>query len=352
MHRSPIIVPAILLLLVACLLVAGCSDSGSTDQTAQPGDTSAAPTTGGVLFTAGDVVKSPSASTDVAWLVIGYDPATDMYERALIYPNAGGSWGYRADTRTEKTSRSLMEKVYTEKVATVDPSSVLVVTPTTVATEVTPSATQTAAATATTEAPRAPVITKIIPDKGYAGTTVTISDLVGNNFEYGANVTLSRSGSAAITATDVRVLSNKSILCQFAIPANAVAGSWDVTVTNLDGRSSTFTNIFSVNRDLSMVTTTLSVSTGTIPITNIDPPVAHVGNNEFAITGSNFQNGATVKLQYSGKPDIEARDTIWNSNTSIRCFITIPVGSFGTWDLVVTNPDSSYGRLINGMSIV
>ncbi len=43
-------------------------------------------------------------------LIMGYDPATDMYERALIYPNADGSWGYRRNSNTEKASRAVHGK--------------------------------------------------------------------------------------------------------------------------------------------------------------------------------------------------------------------------------------------------
>ena len=38
-----------------------------------------------------------------------------------------------------------------------------------------------------------------------------------------------------------------------------------------------------------------------------------------------------------------AREAIWNSETSMQCFIDIPAGSFGDWDVVITNPDKSYG---------
>ncbi|MDD1684543.1 MAG: hypothetical protein LUQ19_01490 [Methanoregula sp.] len=354
MHRTPVIVPFLAFLLCICLLVAGCSSPDTTNQTAQPGDTSTTTTTGGALFTAGDIVKNPNAGSDVAWLVIGYDPATDKYERALIYPNADSSWGYRTDTRTDTASRSVMEKVYTEKLANLAPSSVPVVTPTTMIPEATPSAAKTVTATATTEVPLAPVIKKIIPDKGYAGTTVSISDLSGNNFAYGVNVTLSHSGSATIRASDVRVLSNKSLMCKFAIPADAVAGSWDVTVTNLDGRTSTFTNIFSVNRDPSLVTTTAALSAGTVPITIIDPPFAtSCGYKDFTVTGSKFQNGAGVTLRRTDKPDIVAKTVIVDGDTRLRFFIDIPTGSMGFWDFIITNPDQTYGKLMgtNGFEV-
>jgi hypothetical protein len=192
---------------------------------------------------------------------------------------------------------------------------------------------------------------KIIPDKGDAGTTVQVTDLVGDNFRNGANVTLSRAGSNEIKATGVRAVTPKSITCTFAIPADAPAGSWDVVVTNPDGQSDRYTNIFDMHRTANALTTTLATSAGTLPISSIDPPVGHVGNNQFIITGSGFKNGATVKLQKTGFPDMTARETIWTSETSVLCFIDITAGTYGSWDVVVTNPDKTYGSKFGAFSI-
>lgn len=341
MDRTTICVPGLAILLIACLLIAGCSTPDTGDQTVQTTATVA-----GALYSAGDIVKNPKSSASTAWLVIGYDADADSYERALVYPNADGSWGYRMDTRTEKAGRVVMETVYSEIVEHISPSSVPVVTPTEITTVSTTSATTLSAtrtATTTATVSLAPVISKIIPDKGDAGTTVTITDLVGDYFKNGANVSLRRSGSAEIKATGVRAYTPKSITCSIAIPADAVAGAWDVVVTNPDGQSATYTNIFSVHRTAGVLTTTSSTSAGTIPINYIDPSIGHAGNNQIVITGSGFQRGATMKLQKSDKLDLNARETIWNSETSIQCFIDIPVGTAGAWDVVVTNPDKTYG---------
>jgi hypothetical protein len=170
-----------------------------------------------------------------------------------------------------------------------------------------------------------------------------VTDLVGSNFQNAANVTIRRAGSTEIRATGVRAYTPKSITCTLVIPADAAAGAWDVVVTNPDGKSATYTNIFSINRPANPVTTISSNSAGTIPISYIDPSVGHVGNNQLIITGSNFQKGISMKLQRNGRPDITARETDWTSNTTIQCFIDIPQGSFGSWDVVVTNPDTTYG---------
>ena len=127
MHRTSVFVPGVILLLVASILIAGCSISDTTDQTVQPETTITTPATI-AKFAAGDVVNNPSSSAETAWLIIGYNPASDTYERALIYQSADGSWGYRKDSQTETTSRSVFETVYTAKIGAIVPSSVPVVT--------------------------------------------------------------------------------------------------------------------------------------------------------------------------------------------------------------------------------
>jgi hypothetical protein len=348
MDRTTICVPGLILLLVASILIAGCSTSETTDTAAQ----TATPASTGPLFKAGDIVRNPSSTATSAWLVIGYDAASDTYERALIYQNADGSWGYRADDRTEEAKRLVMEKVYTEILTNKRPSSVPIVTPTTIAPEETTWASISVAATTKPTAFTRPAITSIIPDEGYTGTSVSIKNLAGENFVAGTTVALSRNGSTSITATDVRIVTNKSIICTFAIPSDAAVGAWDVIVRNPDGQSVTFSNIFTVHRDMNAATTTSPVSAGTVPITYIDPPFAFAKDyKEFFITGSKFQNGATVKLLKDGKTNIVGTDVRVTSDTQIRCFFDIPYESAGTWDILVTNPDQTYGRRFGGFEV-
>jgi hypothetical protein len=347
MDRTSIFVTGLVILLAISVFVAGCSDSGAPDTVTQALTTTIA----GPLYSEGDIVRNPASPASNPWYVIGYDAASDSYERALVYQNPDGTWGYRSDDRTDKARRAVMEKVYTEIITNRPLSAVPVKTPTTSPTEATARVTVSSAVTTTTTTSQGPKITKIIPDKGDAGTTVQVTDLVGDYFRNGANVTLSRAGSNEIKATGVRAVTPKSITCMFAIPADAPAGSWDVVVTNPDGQSDRYTNIFSVHRTANALTTTLATSAGTLPISGIDPPVGHVGNNQVIITGSGFRNGATVKLQKTGFPDITARETIWTSETSLLCFIDITAGTYGNWDIVVTNPDKTYGSKFGAFSI-
>jgi hypothetical protein len=351
MHRKLSLLSGLLMLLVVCVLITGCTTSSDqVNQTSQP-SVATTQTAGGARYTAGDIVRNPASTATTALLIIRYDPASDTYERALIYPNADGSWGYRSDTQTEKTSRSVIEKVYTELLGHKNPSSVPIGTPTIVTPVETTQVTVLTTA-ATLAAPKPPSITSIIPDTGYAGTSVSIKNLAGENFVAGATAALSRNASNIIRATDVRFVSNKSIVCMFVIPPDAAAGAWDVTVMNPDGQSDTVTNFFEVHRDTSLLTTSGATSSGTVPITSIDPAFAYAHDyKEFVIIGSKFQTGATVKLVRDGKTDIEGSTVRVMSDTEVRCFFDIPYTSMGTWDLVVTNPDQTYGKLSGAFEV-
>jgi len=330
--------PAVaILIIIAGILIAGCSTPDTKDQAVQTTVTPA----DNPKYSVGDIVRNPSSTTATAFLILGYDAATDSYERALVNKNPDGSWGYRIDNRTDSATRVVMEKVYTDIVDSKDPSEVPIVTPT--APPATPTMTWVPLSTATTVVSTAPRITKILPDHGDAGTTVEVTDLVGMNFANPASVRLRRAGSIEIPATSVKAVSNTSITCSIAIPSSAAAGAWDVVVTNPDGQSATYTNIFLVHQTISAGLTTAATSAGTIPIYFIDPAVGHYGDNQITVTGANFQKGAKVTLQKTGMTDITARETDWSGNTTLTVFIAIPRAMNGAWDFRVTNPDGSYG---------
>jgi hypothetical protein len=348
MQRTPVFVPGLVLLLVASILLAGCSTPETTDTAAQ----NATPTSAGPLFTAGDIVRSSTGSDSPAWLVVSYDSGSDSYTRALIYKNTNGAYGYRVNSKTETSQRAMMEKLYAVKITHVTVASVPTAAPTTIAPEETTRAGISATVTAKTTVPKRPSVMKIFPDEGYAGTSVSIKNLAGENFVAGATVLLSRNGSTSIRATDVRTVSNKSIICTFVIPSDAAVGAWDVTVTNPGGQSDTLTNFFTVHHDTGLLTTTSGIFSGTVGITYLDPPFAtSYGTFDFAVTGSKFQNGARVTLKKSGTPDIVANAVIPISDTQMRFIVTVPKGSTGFWDIVINNPDGTYGKWAGGLEI-
>lgn len=65
----------------------------------------------------------------------------------------------------------------------------------------------------------------------------------------------------------------------------------------------------------------------------------------FTITGSNFLDGATVRLAMEGQGDIEAAEVIVDSSTSIRCTFDVANAEEGDWDVVVRNPDGQEALL-------
>ncbi len=70
-----------------------------------------------------------------------------------------------------------------------------------------------------------------------------------------------------------------------------------------------------------------------------------------ALTGTNFQNGATVHLM-KADTNITATNVNVQSSTTITCTFTIPSNvTAGAWDVVITNPDGQYVNYANIFSI-
>lgn len=94
--------------------------------------------------------------------------------------------------------------------------------------------------------PPAPQVTGITPASGMTGTTVSITDLAGSNFDTTSPPTVQlRKGPAILTATSVAVLSSSRIKCNISL-AGTETGAWDVVVTNPDGQSGTGTGLFTI----------------------------------------------------------------------------------------------------------
>ena len=90
-----------------------------------------------------------------------------------------------------------------------------------------------------------PTVTSITPGSGKSGTTVSITNLAGTDFQSGATVKLTKSGEPDIHATGVTVGSSTQITCLFNL-AGASTGQWNVIVANPDAQSGTLSNGFEV----------------------------------------------------------------------------------------------------------
>ena len=355
MNRTAKMITGLLFLIIACVFITACTGNSSTaNTTLQTTLMTTAPSTA-AQYTSGDIVRSPKGSPDTAWLVTGYDTTTDSYERAFVYRNADGTWGYRLDSRTERANRAVMEKVYTEKITNKPLASILIRQSTVSATTAAVSTTQTSSTsttTTTTVSPTGkPTFKKIEPDEGTAGTVISITSLTGTNFQSGATVTLMKLDNPNITATDVNVQSSTWMTCTFTPPSNATAGAWDVVITNPDGQFVRYANIFSMRGSPNPTNTESPADSE--GITSISPTFTNGNDVPMTIIGTNFQQGFTAKMTKSTNTNIEilARSVWWDSATQIKCWFTIPSGSQGTWNVVVTNPDGTTRNLQNGFEV-
>jgi hypothetical protein len=296
-------------ILVAGVFIAGCSSDSSSAATITVPTTAAAQAT---KFVAGDIVGKTSTSTDSVWLIIAYDKTKDQYERALIFKNSGGTWGYRTGNATEKISRVTVDKLYV-KISHVTVTSVPVVTPTVPTT------------IPTTLSGYAPSITSISPTSGATGGSVTVT-ITGANFQSGATVKLVQAGYAPVTATGVSV-SSSSITATFSL-SSLEKGSATIQVTNPDGQIGDLVNKFTIGE--------------AAPVISAVTPVTGIWNSTVAmtITGQNFKEAVLVKLTKDSTELICTSPTTSSDGNKITCNLDIGMSSVGDWTLTVKNIES------------
>lgn len=162
----------------------------------------------------------------------------------------------------------------------------------------------------------APSITSISPNAGPTSGGFNVA-LVGNNFKAGAAVVF-----GGVNATSITVL-NATNMTVIAPPHPA--GAVDIKVTNPDNQTATKTLAFTY-----LLAPTIS---GVSPSSG-----SSLGGTAVAITGANFQAGATVSFGGVAAPSVTV-----SGPTKIQT--TTPAHSAGTVDVTVMNPDGSMGTL-------
>jgi hypothetical protein len=169
----------------------------------------------------------------------------------------------------------------------------------------------------------APQISGVSPSSGpiAGGTAVTIS---GTGFTAGATVTF---GGTSASAT---VVGSTTIN---AIAPSHASGSVNVVVTNPGGQSATLTNGYSY------------ASAPPAPtVSSITPNSGSTaGGTSVTISGNNFNTGATVSIGLTAATNV----TVVNSTTITAA---TPGHAAGTVNVVVTNPDTQSGTLVNGFT--
>jgi hypothetical protein len=150
-------------------------------------------------------------------------------------------------------------------------------------------------------------------------------------------------GLAVSWMTPVAELSGTLTVSETVVPTYAAsvwAGSCepDGTLTVEVGGVYTCTII---NDDVGPIVTSI------MPNTGVNTDTIHITD----LAGSNFQSGATVKLVKTGQPEIPGTSVIVESESKITCDLDLNEAAVGSWDVVVTNPDSRFGVLPEGFRI-
>ena len=181
-------------------------------------------------------------------------------------------------------------------------------------------------------------VISIAPTSGTAGWTVPFTIAGAEFVSGGTTVQLTRTGSSAISATSVVVVSTGQINGTFILPETAAIGPWHVNVTNA-GRSASLPNGF-------------TVLSPTLTVTSIMPNNGTRGTTvPVAVTGTGFASGATVSLT-KGSVAIYATGVDVRSPTAITCTFDLPsTATTGLWNVVVSNPGGPSGTLVNGFTI-
>jgi hypothetical protein len=197
----------------------------------------------------------------------------------------------------------------------------------------------------------APTISGITPASGVAGTSVSVTNLAGTNFQTGTTPTvwLAKAGATNITATGVVVVSSTQITCTLPLsaPSTTSAGQWTVVMKAADGQSSNpLTNGFTVTNPpptLTSITPGSGVAGTSVSVTNL--------------AGTNFITGTTptVWLAKTGAGNITATSVVVVSATQITCTLPLPTPSAtsaGQWTVVMKAADGqSSNPLTNGFSV-
>ncbi len=171
-----------------------------------------------------------------------------------------------------------------------------------------------------------PTVAQVQPTSGSTagGTLITIT---GTFLRQGATVTL---GTSACTSVNV-AMGGTTITCM--TPAGT-AGPVAVRVTNPDGQQGLLNNAFTYLAPIPPPT-----------VTAVTPSFGAItGGAQVTILGTGFQAGATVRFGSTASPAV-------NVVSPSAILATVPgAGSIGVVDIVVTNPDTQFGRLASAFT--
>jgi PKD repeat protein len=181
----------------------------------------------------------------------------------------------------------------------------------------------------------APVLMSIAPDTGKNDATPGAFELTGTGFSPGASVALMRTGETSIGPVGSPVVINPAkIQCMFNL-TGARVGDWDVVVTNPDLQYSTLPGGFFITYP------TAPKVLGITPSGGVNTGMATISN----LTGTGFEEGASVLLMKTNEVNITSLNTTVTSPTVITCDLNLAGAAEGLWDVMVINNDGQSGVL-------
>lgn len=184
-----------------------------------------------------------------------------------------------------------------------------------------------------------PTVTGVDPGKGLNSEVLTLN-LSGTHFRSGAKVELC-AGDQKISANNVGVVSGSKLTAEFDL-VGSVPGTYDLKVTNDDGKAGVLTGGFEIlERRL------------------VEPVISEIIPREglnngwisIAIHGENFDPGAAVKLVGSEGDEIVGVDINVKNAREISGDFDLNGLTAGSYDVVVINPNGKEAVLSGGFRV-
>jgi hypothetical protein len=182
----------------------------------------------------------------------------------------------------------------------------------------------------------APTATSTNPSSRAQGTSNQTVAIKGTNFESGAGLAASFSGTG-ITVNSTSFVSSTEVSANVTIAPNASIGARNVTVTNPDTTSATGTGIFTVS------------AAPTVGSTSPSSRGQGASKQTVAIKGTGFATGASVS--FGAGVTVESTTVV--SSTELSSKVSIEsAASPGVRTVTVTNADGGVGSLVGGFTVI
>lgn len=166
----------------------------------------------------------------------------------------------------------------------------------------------------------------ISPTVGYSSRTqtITITDTAGNFTPSGVTI-LFTNGNDEISPSSISIQSNTSVRCTVYISKSETAGTWDLTVKNIDGWTQGKNNAFTIRKPMTL--------------TSINPTHARVNNDsvDFTITGTYLSDVEDVFLYNNDYDNITAIDVVGISATKVEGTFDLTDADVDTYDVCVVD---------------